>query len=108
MEKILSDFEKLGRQGNSGGNFKKAKSLFTKLTCDKMRKGHSCASHDKTNNDLAGARDGVVEVIIDLGGAQLSKHIEYQSGSCSSSLPSNQSCGKALLVSMEQIGKQAM
>jgi len=87
---------------------KKVESLFTKLKCNEMTESHSCSSRDKTNNDVVGARDGDVEVIIDVGVAQLSKHIEYQSGSCSSPLPSNQSCEQDLLVSMEQIEKRAM
>mmetsp|Transcript_48943 Transcript_48943/g.49300 ORF Transcript_48943/g.49300 Transcript_48943/m.49300 type:complete len:131 (-) Transcript_48943:109-501(-) len=67
---------------------KKVKSLFTKLTCDKMTKSYSCSSRDKTNSDMFGARDGDAKIIIDVGGAQLSKYIKYQGSRCSSPLPS--------------------
>jgi len=65
---------------------KKVRSLFTKLTCDKMTKSYSCSSRDKTNSDMFGARDGDAKIIIDVGGAQLSKYIKYQGSRCSSPL----------------------
>ena len=73
-----------------------------------MSGSHRFSLCEKTNTDVVSNRNSDIKVIIDIGGAQLSKHIEYQSGSFSSSLPSNQGFEQDHLVSMKKIEKRAM